>query len=1226
MNTRTLSKFAALLMLLALIGFFSPASFAAANSICDANSNSVVDKIDINLITAAVGKSSSGSDDPRDANHDGKITAIDARVCVNQCTLAKCATPQPVPNLVGLTQAAAQTAITGAGLTVGSITQQNSSSVPSGNVISQNPAAGASVAAGSAIALVVSSGPAPVSAPNVVGLTQAAAETAITNAGLTVGSITQQNSSSVPSGNVISQNPAAGASVAAGSAIALIVSSGSAPVSAPNVVGLTQAAAQTAITNAGLTVGSITQQNSSSVPSGNVISQNPAAGASVAAGSAIALVVSSGPAPVSAPNVVGLTQAAAQTAITNAGLTVGSITQQNSSSVPSGNVISQNPAAGASVAAGSAIALIVSSGPAPVSAPNVVGLTQAAAQTAITNAGLTVGSITQQNSSSVPSGNVISQNPAAGASVAAGSAIALVVSSGPAPVSAPNVVGLTQAAAQTAITNAGLTVGSITQQNSSSVPSGNVISQNPAAGASVAAGSAIALIVSSGPAPVSAPNVVGLTQAAAQTAITNAGLTVGSITQQNSSSVPSGNVISQNPAAGASVAAGSAIALVVSSGPAPVSAPNVVGLTQAAAQTAITNAGLTVGSITQQNSSSVPSGNVISQNPAAGASVAAGSAIALVVSSGPAPVLAPNVVGLSQAAAQSAITGAGLTVGTVTQQNSSTVALGSVISQNPAAGASVAAGSAIALVVSSGPVAALPTSMTLTLGQNVVNGGSILNFTEAYFDSNSNPFEPAPVADCAITAQPGSSGGLPTVDGNVVSTAIDSRGEFKLTCSVSNAALSANQSFVVIATAPQAQRSQQGLYSGFSGNLGSMTQTLNALPDAVANGQLADIALLSDQLVVAKNGVNLRDMSYSRAFAPEGGFPPTPAQLSAKGYNPVPDDATLANVITQLITKVSEITAFINGLDPLNLTDAQKTQYDLLRSQLQSLINQLAALQPSVRGVVSAAPNINHLLANILPVNMHALIDMTNQALQDNGLVAMSGNETPLSMLAGLQLPGAPAQAYTQTQPAFFGLVDLMLGNSLMGQLINTLYGDAFKHIENAMIILIGNDLLNSFLNNLHLEGIITGASLSFHIFHAPNSVIEGYNFNTNPVSNEVLLVGPDQINAARDIIDLLTNPPEINDLDDVWDLFEDVKEKVDAAGAAAETAFQTPSDVYYGCILDFGESASCQELAYNDGFTSVFTSGFNLPTPVLVLVHNLDTGTWAFDLFNFLKAANPEP
>ncbi len=63
-----------------------------------------------------------------------------------------------VPNVVGLTQAAATSAITGAALVVGTVTTASSSTVPSGSVISQTPAAGTSVAAGSAVNLVVSSG------------------------------------------------------------------------------------------------------------------------------------------------------------------------------------------------------------------------------------------------------------------------------------------------------------------------------------------------------------------------------------------------------------------------------------------------------------------------------------------------------------------------------------------------------------------------------------------------------------------------------------------------------------------------------------------------------------------------------------------------------------------------------------------------------------------------------------------------------------------------------------------------------------------------------------------------------------------------------------------------------------------------------------------------------------------------------------------------------------
>ena len=131
-----------------------------------------------------------------------------------------------VPNVVGQTQTAATTAITGAGLVVGTVTTASSSTAPSGSVISQSPIAATMVNVGSAVNLVVSSGPAQVAVPNVVGQTQTAATTAITGAGLVVGTVTTASSSTVPSGSVISQSPVAATMVNVGSAVNLVVSSG----------------------------------------------------------------------------------------------------------------------------------------------------------------------------------------------------------------------------------------------------------------------------------------------------------------------------------------------------------------------------------------------------------------------------------------------------------------------------------------------------------------------------------------------------------------------------------------------------------------------------------------------------------------------------------------------------------------------------------------------------------------------------------------------------------------------------------------------------------------------------------------------------------------------------------------------------------------------------------------------------------------------------------------
>ncbi len=339
--------------------------------------------------------------------------------------------PQPVtvtvPNVTGLPQTAAGATLLGAGLTVGTVAQAYSSTVPSGSVIGQSPAAGTSTSPGSAVALVVSQGPQPVIVPDVAGMTQVAADAVITHALLTVGAATQMYSATVASGSVISQNPTPGVLVNPGSAVALMVSQGPEPVPVPYVVGMTQVAADTVITNALLALGTVTQMYSLSVASGSVISQNPVAGVGVLPGTEVNLEVSRGP--VFVPYVVGMTLPAANTVITNALLALGTITQVYSSTVAPGSVSSQSPVSGTPVSPGFAVALAVSVGP-PATVPDVAGMTLTAAQTALAGARLTTGMITEGCSGTVPAVSVIGQTPAAGQQVTPGSAVALGVSTG----------------------------------------------------------------------------------------------------------------------------------------------------------------------------------------------------------------------------------------------------------------------------------------------------------------------------------------------------------------------------------------------------------------------------------------------------------------------------------------------------------------------------------------------------------------------------------------------------------------------------------------------------------------------------------------------------------------------------------------------------------------------------------------------------------------------------
>lgn len=199
------------------------------------------------------------------------------------------------------------------------------------------------------------------------------------------------------------------------------------------------------------------------------------------------------------------------------------------------------------------------------------------------------------------------------------------------------------------------------------------------------------------------PSAAGLAQADAEATITAAGFKVGTVKQEASSTVAAGNVISQSPAGKAKAAAGSAINFIVSTGPSAadkVAVPDLSGMTASQAESAISAAGL-VAKVGNSEYSSVEAGLVYTQNPAAGTQLAKGSAVTYAISLGKQNATVPDVTGSTQASATAALKSAGLAVA-VSDDYSSTVASGNVISQNPSAGTSVAAGTTVGIVVSKG--------------------------------------------------------------------------------------------------------------------------------------------------------------------------------------------------------------------------------------------------------------------------------------------------------------------------------------------------------------------------------------------------------------------------------------------------------------------------------------------------------------------------------------------
>jgi beta-lactam-binding protein with PASTA domain len=273
-----------------------------------------------------------------------------------------------VPNIVGLSQAAAESLLITDGYTVGTVTTAYSGSVPAGDVISQNPAAGTPEAPGYAVDFVVSLGVMPPLevVPNVVGLSQALATSTIIAASLTLGTVTTASSGSVPSGDVISQSPIAGTSEVSGSPVAIVVSTG-AVTTVPNLFNVSRAVADALLAAAGLVEGTVTTGYNVLIIAGNVTAQSPASGTTVAVGSGVNFELSLGRESLTVPDLFGLTESDAQTLLLSLGLVPGAVGFAPSMTGESGLVMSQNPAAGNPINSGGVVSFVISTGLPPKS-------------------------------------------------------------------------------------------------------------------------------------------------------------------------------------------------------------------------------------------------------------------------------------------------------------------------------------------------------------------------------------------------------------------------------------------------------------------------------------------------------------------------------------------------------------------------------------------------------------------------------------------------------------------------------------------------------------------------------------------------------------------------------------------------------------------------------------------------------------------------------------------
>lgn len=181
-----------------------------------------------------------------------------------------------VPSVVGKDENAAKSAITAAGLTVGTVSEASSDTVESGLVISQSPSANSETESGGKVNIVLSSGPNKKKVTDVIGHESSRAQSELAGDGFKV-EVKETYSDDMRAGLVVSTSPDRGTYVQPGSTVTITVSKGREQVTIPSVsVGMTYEEAVEALNDAGFkgTVKEATEY-SASVGNGFVTRYSP---------------------------------------------------------------------------------------------------------------------------------------------------------------------------------------------------------------------------------------------------------------------------------------------------------------------------------------------------------------------------------------------------------------------------------------------------------------------------------------------------------------------------------------------------------------------------------------------------------------------------------------------------------------------------------------------------------------------------------------------------------------------------------------------------------------------------------------------------------------------------------------------------------------------------------------------------------------------------------------
>ena len=202
-------------------------------------------------------------------------------------TVSQGVKPIFVPDVVGMTTAAARKILQSRGLSLDVAQQTESDTIPKDVIASQDPQPSSSAAPNSSVSVIVSTGPSAISVPNVVGSDVEAATAALRAAGFTP-AVSYTVDAANPTEKISLQKPEAGAQVKKGTPVTIYLSvSGS----IPDVTGRTLDEAKRILVASGYQIGNIAYTQDSSLQDGLVVRTEPEANSTLKPGESVNLTV-----------------------------------------------------------------------------------------------------------------------------------------------------------------------------------------------------------------------------------------------------------------------------------------------------------------------------------------------------------------------------------------------------------------------------------------------------------------------------------------------------------------------------------------------------------------------------------------------------------------------------------------------------------------------------------------------------------------------------------------------------------------------------------------------------------------------------------------------------------------------------------------------------------------------------------------------------------------------